>query len=69
MRQECDSNGNFPWGNGSKRQEDDFPSCLHRNDSSSMKTIIARSQEASMEPPIAEDIIAIVSAIPSMIVT
>jgi hypothetical protein len=64
----------FGGGNASKRQEDDFPSCLYRNDTCSMKVIIAESRKANTclsslpsEYPIAEDIIAIFSAIPSSI--
>jgi hypothetical protein len=61
----------FRSGNDSNSQGDDFPSCLYSNGSSSMKDIISRSREASTpsELTIGEDIIAIVSAIPSSIIT
>ena len=57
----------FRSGNNSNDQEDDFPSWLYSNGVSSMEDVIARSREASMasQPPMAEDIIAIVGAIPS----
>jgi hypothetical protein len=57
--------------NNSNSWEDDFPSFFYSNDSSSMKDIIARSQGASTpsEVTIAEEIIAIISAIPSGIIT
>jgi hypothetical protein len=57
--------------NNSKSQGDDLPSCLYSNGSSSMKDIISRSREASTSSAvtIAEDIIAIVSAIPSSVIT
>jgi hypothetical protein len=53
----------------SNDQEDDLPSWLYSNGVSSMEDVIARSQEA--HPPelgIADDIIAVVSAIPSSII-
>jgi hypothetical protein len=61
----------FRSGNNSNSQEEAFPSCLYSNGWSSMKDIIAGSREASTpsELTIAEDIIAIVSAIPSSIIT
>jgi hypothetical protein len=62
----------FPWGSGSKRQEDDFPRCLYSNDMCSMEAIIAESRKENSgisslasRYPITEDIIAIVSSIPS----
>jgi hypothetical protein len=74
-RQECDVNGNFPWGNKSNSQGDDFPSCLYNNESCSKEAIIARPLGAntclSSLPsgyPITEDIIAILGAVPSSIV-
>jgi hypothetical protein len=64
----------FRGGNNSRDQKGDFPSCLYSNDSCSMEDIVARSQEAKTGPqswsssyPITEDIIAILSAIPSSI--
>jgi len=64
----------FRVGNNPRGQEDDFPSCLYRNDSGSMEAIIARSWEAKTDLPrsqagysVSEAIIAIVSAIPSSI--
>jgi hypothetical protein len=72
MRQERDSMEAFHAANGFKRQEDDFPSCLCSNDTLSMEAIIGRSRkDPSLSPggyPVAEDIIAILSAIPSSIV-
>jgi hypothetical protein len=65
----------FRSGNNSDSQKDDFPSCLYSNDSCSMETIVARSREAKTGLsssqggyPVTEDIIAILSAIPSSIV-
>ena len=62
----------FPWGSGSKRQEDDFPRCLYRNDMCLMEAIIDESRKANSgisslpsRYPMTEDIIAIVSSIPS----
>jgi hypothetical protein len=58
----------------SNSQGDDFPRCLYRNDMCSMEDIIADSRNAnssiSSPPsryPMAKDIIAIVSSIPSSI--
>jgi hypothetical protein len=48
--------------------EDGFPSFFYRNDTPSMEDIIARSQEAN-ELTMPEDIIAIVGAIPSGIIS
>jgi hypothetical protein len=61
----------FRSGNNSNSQEDDFPSCLYSNGSSSMQEIIGRSQGGSTpsDLTIAEDIIAIISAIPSGVIT
>jgi hypothetical protein len=55
----------------SNSQEDAVPSFLYSNGSSSMKDIIARSQGGSTPSDLtkAEDIIAVVSAIPSGIIT
>jgi hypothetical protein len=61
----------FRSGYNANDQEDDFPSFLYSNESGSMEDIIARSREASTpsELTIAEEIIAIISAIPSGIIT
>jgi hypothetical protein len=64
----------FAGGNDSWGQEDDFPSCLYNNDLSSMEAIVAGSRKhntglssLSSEYLIAEDIIAVLSAMPSSI--
>jgi hypothetical protein len=66
---------NFGGGNNSRRQKDDFPSCLYSNDSCSMETIVARSREGKTGPSLSqagysvtEIIIAVLSAMPSSIV-
>jgi len=59
--------GNNSWG-----EEVDFPRCLYSNESPSMERIVDRSRKAKTGLsssrsgyPIAEDIVAILSAIPS----
>jgi hypothetical protein len=61
----------FRGGNNFDSYDDDSPSCLYSNDSCSMEAIIARSREARTHSdlPIAEDIMAIIGAIPSSIIT
>jgi len=63
----------FRSGNDSNGQEDDFPSCLCNNGAYSMEAIIARSWTTHTlttgEDTIVDDMIAIVSAIPSSIIT
>jgi hypothetical protein len=61
----------FREGNNSDSHDDDFPSVFYSNDSCSMEAIVSQSWKAnvSSELTIAEDAIAIVSAIPSRIIT
>ena len=57
-------------GNNSWAQEDEFPSCFYSNASYSMEAIISQSLKANMasECTISEEVIAVLSAMPSSIV-